>query len=173
MKPLHLTKALAAGFSAAGFLLVAGCDQEKATETAEADTEEAAAFGPADLKAIDRTAATMAMEQGMLVYDQAFFTDDAIQLDDGKEMIDDGLFAILEDHRNLPPDLAVTWAPQGAGIAESGELGYTWGRWSNFSYDEDGTMIDTYGKYVTIWKKQDDGTWKIAVDIWNSEDPQE
>ena len=39
--------------------------------------------------------------------------------------------------------------------------------------DDNGVMIDTYGKYVTIWKKQQDGSWKIALDIWNSEDPME
>jgi len=47
------------------------------------------------------------------------------------------------------------------------------GRWSNFAPDEDGNIVETFGKYVTIWKKQEDGNWKIAVDIWNSEDPQE
>ena len=25
------------------------------------------------------------------------------------------------------------------------------------------------GKYVEIWKKQRDGSWKVAVDIWNSD----
>ncbi len=24
-----------------------------------------------------------------------------------------------------------------------------------------------YGKYVTIWKKQADGTWKFVVDVGN------
>jgi len=25
------------------------------------------------------------------------------------------------------------------------------------------------GKYVEIWKKQKDGTWKVVLDIWNSD----
>jgi uncharacterized protein (TIGR02246 family) len=25
------------------------------------------------------------------------------------------------------------------------------------------------GKYVCIWKKQSDGSWKVALDIWNSD----
>jgi quercetin dioxygenase-like cupin family protein len=32
------------------------------------------------------------------------------------------------------------------------------------------TINDT-GKYVTIWKRQADGSWKLAVDIWNSDLP--
>jgi ketosteroid isomerase-like protein len=29
-------------------------------------------------------------------------------------------------------------------------------------------MIDDNGKYLSIWKKQSDGSWKVAVEIWNS-----
>ena len=164
---------LMAGFMAVGFLNIS-CDQQQVSvEEPEEVVEETSVEDAAMLKALDREAATMAMEQGMLIYDETFFMEDAIQLDDGKQMIDDGIFAIKLDHQDLPPDLSVTWAPQGAEIAQSGELGYTWGRWSNVTYAADGTMLDTYGKYVTIWKKQDDGSWKIAIDIWNSEDPQE
>ena len=112
----------------------------------------------------------MAMEQGSIATDQAFYLEDSIQLDDGKERIDNGLMEIMADHENLPEGLNITWTPHGAGIADSGELGYTWGRWSNFAPGEDGEVIETFGKYMTIWKKQEDGSWKIAVDIWNSED---
>ena len=27
------------------------------------------------------------------------------------------------------------------------------------------------GKYVVVWKKQDDGNWRLHVDIWNSDLP--
>jgi hypothetical protein len=29
-------------------------------------------------------------------------------------------------------------------------------------------MADT-GKFVTVWRKQVDGSWKIAYDIWNTD----
>lgn len=162
-----------AGLSGMGLFTISACDQQAFQETVNEVVEEGATADPAMLKTIDREAAKMAMEQGLAIFDETYFMEDGIQLDDGKEMIDDGLYNILLDHQNVPEDLSVTWAPQGAGVAQSGELGYTWGRWSNVTYDDDGIMIDTYGKYVTIWKKQEDGSWKIAVDIWNSEDPQE
>jgi ketosteroid isomerase-like protein len=30
-------------------------------------------------------------------------------------------------------------------------------------------MVSEKGKYVCMWKKQKDGTWKAIHDIWNSD----
>jgi hypothetical protein len=32
----------------------------------------------------------------------------------------------------------------------------------------DGKLASEKGKYVTVWKKQKDGTWRAIQDIWNS-----
>ncbi len=37
---------------------------------------------------------------------------------------------------------------------------------------EGGQPIVDKGKYVVIMKRQADGSWKVAVDIWNSDLPQ-
>jgi ketosteroid isomerase-like protein len=29
--------------------------------------------------------------------------------------------------------------------------------------------IDDYGKYLTIYQKQKDGSWKIKADMWNTD----
>jgi ketosteroid isomerase-like protein len=57
--------------------------------------------------------------------------------------------------RTGPPHLV--WWPVYAGIARSGDLGFTTGPW---------TFGETlaYGFYFTIWKKQPDGTWRFALD---------
>jgi ketosteroid isomerase-like protein len=31
--------------------------------------------------------------------------------------------------------------------------------------------VTDHGKYVAVWKKQADGNWKVAVDIWNTDLP--
>ena len=35
----------------------------------------------------------------------------------------------------------------------------------------EGVPTVTKGKYVTIWRKQSDGLWKVVVDIANSDSP--
>ena len=55
-----------------------------------------------------------------------------------------------------------------AEMAASGDLGYTFGNYVATSKDKDGKVVKHYGKYVTIWKKQADGSWKVAMDTGNS-----
>ena len=60
------------------------------------------------------------------------------------------------------------WQPTFADIAKSGDLGYTTGESTTRTPDEKGQMLESHGRYVTIWKKQTDGTWKVALDIGTS-----
>ena len=32
----------------------------------------------------------------------------------------------------------------------------------------DTTQVSDNGKYIEVWEKQDDGSWKVTTDIWNS-----
>ena len=47
----------------------------------------------------------------------------------------------------------------------AGDIGYNVGRYTLRMGDE---VADT-GKYTEIWKRGDDGQWRIASDIWNSD----
>jgi ketosteroid isomerase-like protein len=66
--------------------------------------------------------------------------------------------------------VAFTWRPQRARVAESGELGYTVGDYRISRIDSTGQAAETLdrGKYVTIWRRQPDGTWKVVADIGSS-----
>ncbi len=59
------------------------------------------------------------------------------------------------------------WEPVDGQVAASGDLGYTWGRYVATAKDEQGNETEFHGKYVSIWKKQKDGSWKWIVDIGN------
>jgi ketosteroid isomerase-like protein len=61
------------------------------------------------------------------------------------------------------------WTPVGAAVAASGELGYTYGTWEWTGKGADGKPIVQRGKYTTVWRKQADGAWKVALDIGNVE----
>ena len=55
----------------------------------------------------------------------------------------------------------LSWDPLYEKISESGELGYTYGLHSNL---DKATGKITKGTYITIWKKQSDGSWKFVLD---------
>lgn len=70
--------------------------------------------------------------------------------------------------QTLPPGpMALTWKPIHAEMAASGDLGYTFGYWEARGKDKEGKEVVRYGKYVTIWKKQADGAWKVVYDGGN------
>jgi ketosteroid isomerase-like protein len=56
------------------------------------------------------------------------------------------------------------WEPKSGIVAKSGELGYTYGLYVLKPAGKD-TLI--YGNYVSVWKKQTDGTWKFVLDSGN------
>lgn len=57
----------------------------------------------------------------------------------------------------------ISWKPVNVEVAQSGDLGYTWGNWKLVAGD-----TTYYGNYFTAWKKQKDGSWKVALDGGNS-----
>lgn len=72
----------------------------------------------------------------------------------------------LQDHPTPPSNKRplLAWQPAVADIAEAGDLGYTTGPWE-FKNDIKDEKPSAYGDFVTVWKKQNDGSWKFAVDL--------
>jgi ketosteroid isomerase-like protein len=67
----------------------------------------------------------------------------------------------------LPPSdkkPLLAWQPSYAETAESGDLGFTTGPWE-FKNDIKDQKPSGYGHFVTVWKKQADGSWKFVVDL--------
>lgn len=60
-------------------------------------------------------------------------------------------------------NLSLTWKPAKGIIADSGELGYTYGFWTLVAQSD-----TTRGTYLTVWKKNADGQWKYIADTGNS-----
>lgn len=56
----------------------------------------------------------------------------------------------------------IRWKPLRADVADSGDLGYTWGAAESGPGKEG--PFKPYGIYVTIWKRQPDGKWKFVYD---------
>jgi len=65
------------------------------------------------------------------------------------------------------------WAPDTAVVAASGDIGYTLGHWESFLKTPAGDSVLGRGNYVTIWRRQPDGTWKATADIGNQAAPED
>jgi ketosteroid isomerase-like protein len=68
--------------------------------------------------------------------------------------------------------LDLVWEPTFAAIARSGDFGYDTGP-AKWRADKKEPNFTGYGHFISIWKKQKDGTWKVALDcgIENPEPP--
>src|ERR1041384_8796409 len=58
----------------------------------------------------------------------------------------------------------LAWQPSFAGMAASGDMGFTTGPWEAKEDIKD-EKPQGYGHFVTVWKKQADGSWKFVVDL--------
>lgn len=68
------------------------------------------------------------------------------------------------------PGYTITWDPTFAEVSEGGDLAYTFGNYETTVSDAEGNRMATRGRYVTVWRKQDDGSWKVVLDMGNTED---
>ncbi len=64
------------------------------------------------------------------------------------------------DYRSV----SLTWEPDFVDVAKSGELAYTYGKFLFTSTDSLGIEKSTEGIFHTVWKRQEDGSWKYVWD---------
>lgn len=79
--------------------------------------------------------------------------------------------AIMALMARYPADLAIDWTPEEAVVADSGEMGFTWGHFTATFHDKNGKLITEHGKYLDVWRRQSDGTWRWIADIGSGGDP--
>ena len=98
----------------------------------------------------------------------SYYADDAVELPNGHTFLN-GKAEIAKTMGFLDdPNNHLLWTPVSGSISASGDLGYTYGTFEFRSRDKDGKLASSYGKYATIWKKQKDGSWKVALDMGNA-----
>src|SRR5713101_9070419 len=103
----------------------------------------------------------------------AHYTDDAsVLLPDtpiltGKDAIRGGLKPMMSD-----PNFAVTFGATKVDVAKSGDLGYTQRTYSmTTSNPKTKAPVTEQGKYLTVYRKQVDGTWKAVEDTFMADAP--
>ncbi len=69
------------------------------------------------------------------------------------------------------PGFDISWATTDVGVAASGDFAYSIGTNQIQMQRPDGTTITDRGKGLTVWKKHENGNWKVVLDIFNSDMP--
>jgi ketosteroid isomerase-like protein len=106
--------------------------------------------------------ASLAADSGLGVAFKFYAADSATMLRDGSNPIV-GKEVIGELYSRPLPGI-LTWEPYFADIGQSGDMGYTLGNSQYTIKDSTGAAKVYHGFYVTIWKKQADGSWKYVFD---------
>jgi ketosteroid isomerase-like protein len=70
----------------------------------------------------------------------------------------------LEHWQNLDFKGVMTWQPVIVEIAGSSDLGYTVGNYQQHNTSAE-DKPSSFGSFVTLWKKQADNSWKVAIDM--------
>jgi len=100
----------------------------------------------------------------------SWFADDAVSLSNGRPAVL-GRGAIAAQADWDPKAYQLTWTPTGAQMGPSNDMGVTWGHYEGRSKDIHGEPVTVSGRYITVWKKLADGSWKVALDASATEPP--
>ncbi len=142
-------------------VLMLGC-----SKTIDVEREKSA------LTETDRNFSALSAESGAPEAFKAFMADSATILRNNAHPFT-GREAIGQLFAGWPPDAGLTWEPIFADVSGSGDLGYTIGRYLYTDLDTLGNEITGGGYYITIWKKQPDGSWRFVFDTGTQGIPEE
>ena len=67
------------------------------------------------------------------------------------------------------PSFNISWKSDHAEVAASGDLGFTAGAYIATYNGPNGKSVTEHGKFLCTWRKQADGTWLAAHDMWNAD----
>jgi ketosteroid isomerase-like protein len=100
----------------------------------------------------------------------SFWTDDAVVYPPGLPTLK-GKAAIRSyvEGALAIPGFKITWSSTEATLSPDGQLGYMLSTNAVTLPGSDGKLVTTRGRGLTVWRREADGEWRCAVDIWNDE----
>jgi len=100
----------------------------------------------------------------------SFYSNDAIQMtDQGPNVLDKIQLRAGWQTMLALPGPGLTFQTTAVDVAKSGDIASEYGTYDFAVADSKGKINDQKGKFVVIWKKQSDGSWKAAIDINNTD----
>ncbi len=129
-------------------LILAGCCHEQKSD-------------PSLLVATDKAFSQMSVDKGLSAAFIFYADDSVVKVRNGNFPII-GKMEMTKAYKSRPDTgMILKWKPTRADIGRSNDLGYTFGIWELYIKAKDTTL---YGNYISIWKRQADGSWKYVLD---------
>lgn len=99
----------------------------------------------------------------------SYWTDDAVVLAPGLAALvgKDALRKYVHDTMQIP-GFRINWTSRDVTVSSDGKLAYMFSRNAITMNDADGLPATTEGRAITIWRRESDGVWRCAVEMWNS-----
>lgn len=114
-----------------------------------------------EIRETEQNFSKMAGEEGIYKAFTTFAAEDAVLM--RNDILIEGLENIDKHYKNQRSK-GLKWSPDFVDVAASGELGYTYGRYTFSAIDSTGKVVENKGIFHTVWKRQADGTWKFVWD---------
>jgi len=132
---------------------------------------------PPGLSDVDRQAIRQSTEQVIKIaneskdwtsYTNLYYTETAVVNPPNAEPIR-GREAIISWLQSFPP--FSNFKVEQAEVGGVGDFAYVYGTYSMVITLPDSMPVQDKGKYLEVWKRQRDGSWKVTFDIFNSDLP--
>jgi len=124
----------------------------------------------AEVAAMEDAFCAMAREKGLLAAFQHFAAPDVAFIDTDPRQWR-GPAAVLERIGPDQPGVKLTWSATFTDVSDDGTLGYNYGRYEWRGPGADGKERVGTGWFLTIWKRQPDGSWKYVMDNGAADKP--
>jgi ketosteroid isomerase-like protein len=120
--------------------------------------EELAAAAIAELMEADRAFNALAAAEGVPAAFARFAAEDALIVTSTQVL--NGRAGISAYYQNWPSGAQLQWAPETARVSARGDMGWTWGNATYIAPSGERTAA----RYITVWKRDDEGNWRFAFD---------
>lgn len=140
--------------------ILAGCHQPVDRERAKEELLET-----------DRAFSRMSVEKGSVLAFHEYIAEDGFVLPKfGSPSQKEDYARLTKELQNIDLKSTLSWVPIRAEISKGADLGFTHGKYHLEYHDSLGNKKDSYGYYITVWRKQHDGFWKFIADAGNESD---
>lgn len=118
-----------------------------------------------EINTTEKEFARMAIDEGIPAAFLEYAADDAVLLRNNNLII--GREALRESYSGQKAGgtkVSLSWSPDFVDVSLSGDLGYTYGKYTYTATDSVGHTNVVEGIFHTVWKRQPDGKWRFVWD---------